>query len=179
MKIIHKLHRITSLLKKSWLILKYKSSVKIGLRVTLGKRIDIVIGEKGFIELGNHSAIAQDSHIAAIGGHLSVGSKTYFNRRANVVCQKKIIIGDNCAIGPNVTIYDHDHKFGKNGVEPGLNTGEIVIGNHCWIGANVTILRGTHIGNNCVIGAGCVLKGEIPDNTLVTQDRKLIVTNLR
>ena len=33
-------------------------------------------------------------------------------------------------------------------------------------------MRGTHIGDNCVIGAGCVLRGDIPANSVVTQERK-------
>lgn len=42
----------------------------------------------------------------------------------------------------------------------------MVIGNHCWIGSNVTILKETHIGDNCVIGAGLVISGKIKDGTL-------------
>ena len=179
MNIIRRLRKGTELLRKNWLVLKTNFSLKTGRRVTIGKRTDILIEGNGLIELGNYSSVAQDSHIAAIGGHLTVGDHSYFNRRANVVCRGKITIGDNCAIGPNVTIYDHDHKFGTNGQESGFNTGEIHIGNNCWIGANVTILRGTYIGDNCVIGAGCIVKGEIPCNNLITQDRKLIITELR
>ena len=37
--------------------------------------------------------------------------------------------------------------------------------------ANCVILRGTKIGDNCVIGAGTVVKGEIPANSVVYQER--------
>jgi len=43
------------------------------------------------------------------------------------------------------------------------------IGSHtdnCWIAGNVTITAGAKIGNGCVIGAGSVVTGTIPDNTL-------------
>lgn len=166
------------IMKKNWLILKSKLRLKTGRRVTVGKRTDILIEGYGLIELGNYSSVAQDSHVAAIGGHITVGNHSYFNRRANVVCRGKITIGDNCAIGPNVTIYDHDHKFGAKGKESGFNTGEIHIGNNCWIGANVTILRNTYIGNNSVIGAGCIVKGEIPPYSLVKQGRDLNIKPL-
>ena len=43
----------------------------------------------------------------------------------------------------------------------------IIIGNNCWIASNVVILKGTKIGNNCVIGAGCIVSGIIPDNSIV------------
>lgn len=44
----------------------------------------------------------------------------------------------------------------------------IVIGNNVWIGLNAIILKGTIIGDNCVIGANTVVKGEFPANTIIT-----------
>ena len=40
-------------------------------------------------------------------------------------------------------------------------------------GSNVTILKGTLIGNNCVIGAGCTIDCNIPDNTLVKNNKTI------
>ena len=51
----------------------------------------------------------------------------------------------------------------------------IIIGNDCWIGANTVILRGTKIGDNCVVGAGCVLKGVFPTNSVIVQKRQTSV----
>lgn len=42
----------------------------------------------------------------------------------------------------------------------------IVIGNNTFVGMNSLILPGTRIGNNVIIGAGSVVKGTIPDNTV-------------
>lgn len=67
-------------------------------------------------------------------------------------------------------MYDHNHRFrdlNKPIKEQGFSDGEVIIGKHCWIGSNVVLLKGTHIGDNCVIGAGCVVDREIQDNTLV------------
>ena len=38
-------------------------------------------------------------------------------------------------------------------------------------GGNCSILAGSHIGDNVTIGAGCVIHGQIPSNTLVLQDK--------
>jgi acetyltransferase-like isoleucine patch superfamily enzyme len=43
----------------------------------------------------------------------------------------------------------------------------IQIWNRTFIGANTTILKGTRIGNDCIIGANSVVSGEFPDNTIV------------
>lgn len=78
-------------------------------------------------------------------------------------------IGNDCIFGENVKIYDNDHTFNMPSKikESGYHISDIKIGNDCWIANNVVILRGTTIGSHCVIGAGCIVKGEIPDNSIV------------
>lgn len=51
--------------------------------------------------------------------------------------------------------------------EQGYSSEKIVIGNHCWIGSNAVILKGVHIGDNSVIGAGCIISTDVPKNTIV------------
>ena len=71
--------------------------------------------------------------------------------------------------GENVKIYDRNHHFNQYKAIKlqGFSNGSVIIGCRCWIGSNVTILKETEIGNNCVIGAGCVISGKIPDNSIV------------
>ena len=102
------------------------------------------------------------------GGKILLGNNVSINRNYMLVCYDTIFIADNCAIGLNVVFYDHDHKFGPNGIEEGFKTAPIIIEKNCWIGAGATILRGTHIGEGSVIGAGAVVRGDIPPHSLVT-----------
>lgn len=123
---------------------------------------------------------APNCHFASIaGGALEFGDGVFFNRNCTVVARKSIKIGNHCSFGPNVCIYDHDHTFGrakKNG--EAFKVSDVVIGNNCWTGANTVILRGTTIGDNCVIGAGCVVKGDIPANSIVTSGRELEIRQI-
>ena len=43
----------------------------------------------------------------------------------------------------------------------------------------ITILKDTIIGDNCVIGAGTIVKGNIPNNSIVTSDRKTVIKELK
>jgi acetyltransferase-like isoleucine patch superfamily enzyme len=47
------------------------------------------------------------------------------------------------------------------------HVGKIIVGDNTYIGQNCIILPGSRIGSNCVIGAGTVVRGEIPDDSLV------------
>ena len=79
----------------------------------------------------------------------------------------KITIGDNCMLGPNVSIYTAGHPIHPVTRSSGYEYGKPVsIGNHCWIGGSVTIVGGVHIGNHAVIGAGSVVTKDIPDNVV-------------
>lgn len=107
-------------------------------------------------------------------GVLHIGSRTYMNRYCMISVQNAVSIGDNCMFGPGVKIFDNNHCFSaQSGVSSELKTAPISIGNNCWIVSDVVLLKGTVVGNNCVIGAGCVISGNIPDGTLVTQKKEL------
>ena len=137
-------------------------------------RTEIKMHDGGHIILGNRVRTNRRVTFSAIGGKLTVENDVFFNRNVIIVCRDEIFIGSHSAIGPNVVIYDHDHQYCKDGYEGNLyKCDPIIIGKNVWIGANAAILRGSHIGDGSIIGAGCVVKGNIPPYSLVTLDRKL------
>ncbi len=140
---------------------------------------EIIVKSKGKLIIGRWVQTNKRVTFTAIGGELSIGKNTTFNRNDIIISRDKITIGDNCSFGPNVCVYDHDHKFDKQGTKNrGYNTSPVIIEDNCWIGANVVILRGTHVGKGCVIGAGTVIKGDIPPLSLVKSDRKLEIQKI-
>jgi len=72
-------------------------------------------------------------------------------------------------------IYDHDFRA-KNGLkEVKYKTLLVIIDDNVWIGANTVILRGTRIGNKCIVRARSVIKGEFDDNTVIVQKREQLL----
>ena len=137
-----------------------------GVSINAGKNSKLILGKK--VKMNRLSTIS-----VLNGGAMIIGDGVGIGSGNSIVCHEKIKIGSNTILGPNVLIYDHDHIFNE---EYGVNkkefkTGQISIGDNCWIGANVVILKGTTIGNRCVVGAGSVLKGEYPDDSIITQKR--------
>ena len=51
----------------------------------------------------------------------------------------------------------------------------MIIGNDVWIGAGAVILRGTTIGDKAVIGAGSIVKGNVPAGSVFYQKRETII----
>mgnify|MGYP004455315711 FL=1 len=119
---------------------------------------------------------------AELGGTISIGDNVFFNNDCAVHAIDEIHIGDGTIFGESVRIYDHNHRFADIGESikgQGYSTAPVVIGKHCWIGSNVTIIKGASIGDNCVIGAGCVISGHIPSNTVVRLKQNLIKEEVR
>ena len=114
-----------------------------------GKNVNI---EKGAdfasnIKIGNNSGIGKDS---VVGGFTE--------------------IGDNVMMGEGCFIFTRNHKFDRLDIpmcEQGFAPYKpVVISDDVWISARVTILPGAIIGKGCIIGAGAVVTGTIPDNAL-------------
>jgi acetyltransferase-like isoleucine patch superfamily enzyme len=101
------------------------------------------------------------------GGILSIGKRTFINRFVTIVCRESITIGSDVLIGDNVSIYDHDHEMNNLPVtygQQGYITSKVSIENNVWIGCHSIILKGVHIGENSVIGAGSVVTNPVPAN---------------
>ena len=133
------------------------------------------------VQLG--SRLVSDGRMVIVAGEsaeIFIGDRVYFNEGAMLSCKEHISIGAGCRFGPNVLVFDNDHRFDAvNGVSSEHATSPVRIGKNCWLGANAVILRGATIGDNCVIGAGCIVKGEIPDGSLVTMSRELNIQPIR
>ena len=137
----------------------------------IGERARIRIrGSQAQITLGNKVDLRENCLLDAAGGCIELEECVFINRNATIVSKSKIQIGAHTAIGPNVVIYDHDHDY-ENPVDQCYTSASIKIGKHVWIGANVIILKGVTIGDNAVIAAGSVVNKNVPDNTLLYQQR--------
>jgi acetyltransferase-like isoleucine patch superfamily enzyme len=88
----------------------------------------------------------------------------------------RITIGNNTGIGPGTVIVSSNHAILKNPVytEGPMSEKDITIGNNVWIGANSVILAGACIGDNTIIGAGCVVSRAIPENSLVVAGNRTL-----
>jgi len=77
-------------------------------------------------------------------------------------------IGDNARITSGTEFITHDGGVTIfHGEIGGGVFGRIKIGNDVFIGTNCIILYNTTIGNNCIVGAGSVVRGQFPDGSVI------------
>ena len=134
--------------------------------------------DSGLLEIGKEFKMRDGAKIRVRKGAVCIiGKNVSINCNNMIACREHIEIGDNVEFSPNVQIYDHDHDFrAEGGIKAKqYKTSPVVIGNNVWIGANTVILRGAKIGDNAVIAAGSVVKGEVPPNSIFVQKRVHII----
>lgn len=103
---------------------------------------------------------------------LFMGADSKINYNCIIACHDSVSIGEGTEFGPSVYVYDHDHDYRAGLKENKFLSAPVEIGKNCWIGANTVILRGTKLGDDCVVGAGCVIKGEYPAGSVIVQKRQ-------
>ncbi len=135
--------------------------------------------DSGEIQIGKRVIFNGYNSMSTKGGEITIGDNVYFGKFCNIACHESVNIGDGCRFGPNVQIFDHNHKFTYDGITPEYSVGRVLIGDGTWIGANVTILKDTVIGEKCVIGAGAVVSGTIPARSIVKAERQLEIIPIR
>jgi acetyltransferase-like isoleucine patch superfamily enzyme len=128
---------------------------------------DVAIGHYSVISagviLGNnviiHPHVVIESGVI-IGDNVEIFPGAYLGKRPKgtgavsrkINYEEKVIISDNCVIGPNTVIY-YDVCIGKNTLicENTSIREKVIIGNFCLISRNVTINYNTNIGNHTKI----------------------------
>ena len=114
----------------------------------------------------------------APGAYIRIGNNVGMSG-VTIYARKGIEIGENTAIGGNTKILDNDFHpieaetrnkllMDKKGGESDLVTAKpIKIGRNCFIGCNAIILKGTELGDGCVVGAGAVVSGKFEANSVI------------
>ncbi|KKB49193.1 MULTISPECIES: acyltransferase [Parabacteroides] len=109
--------------------------------------------------------VARDGGKIRLGDNVSVSGTTIY-------ALESVEIGDNTQIGVNTIIMDNDfHPLNitarRMNDRNAIRRKPVRIGNDCFIGMNVIICKGTVLGDRCIVGAGSVVCGVYPDDSVI------------
>ena len=125
------------------------------------------------IEVGDGAMIDAFVKIKPAGGtgDVIVGPGTYINSGCVLYTGHGIRIGANVLIAANCTLAPTNHEIRERGRlirDQGFSPsrGGIVIEDDVWIGANSVILDGAVLRRGAVVGAGSVVRHELPEYSI-------------
>jgi acetyltransferase-like isoleucine patch superfamily enzyme/acyl carrier protein len=167
-------------------------------RIVLGDRVvidDYVVldgrggdGDDG-LRIGDQVIVNRGALIQAkvgtirIGSHCDIGAETMIISQGANVIEDMVSIGGGSKIGGGLIQIQNDSRTDGNG-DPNdfaargqvrVSKGAVRIGAKTALGENVTVLDGAVIGSECIVGASAVIRGQIPDRSVVALQERLVV----
>lgn len=128
----------------------------------------MTIGERVLVMPGAWLAVERQAWEAA-EPVLRIGDGVAIRTNATISAAASVVIEDDVVFGGSVTIVDSDHTYadGRPSVLGNrVDASPIRIGRGTWIGDHATVLKGSTIGEFCMIGANSVVKGDIPPRSI-------------
>ena len=126
-----------------------------------GSLICKIIGKVG------KSFLIEQPFMCDYGYNIEIGENFCSSHNLLILDPAKVKFGDNVFVGPNCSFYTSCHPIESDLRNMGLSSARpIEVGNNVWFGGNVVVLGGVKIGDNAVIGAGSIVKEDIPANSV-------------
>ncbi|WP_158548010.1 acyltransferase [Desertihabitans brevis] len=134
-----------------------------------GVRLEVARGV-GRLRIGAWTHLADGVTLRAHEGTVTIGPKCVLGAGLTVNAHLDVSIGEATIIGDRVYVCDFDHDFTDPRVrikDQGLVRSPVSIGPDCWLGTGVTVVRGTELGQGCVVAAHAVARGVYPPGSVV------------
>jgi acetyltransferase-like isoleucine patch superfamily enzyme len=132
--------------------------ISIGSATLIGPHVSLAVG------MPDETIDPNADPVIIIGDRCTVG------RGNSIIGRCRIEIEDDVTIAPNVYITDHNHSYADVALpiaRQWLTEDPVRIGAGSWLGAGVIVLPGADIGRNVTVAAGSVVRGWIPDRSVV------------
>lgn len=146
--------------------LRRRPRVELGPDVTVKTGVEVSVCETGRLSIGAHSYLHAYSWFLLTMPHPTVvlGKWVDVGRYTVIASKQHIAIGDYTVIAPFCYIIDHEHGFSAEDVI--LNQRSVlkktIVGRDCYFGTGTVVLGGVTVGDGAIIGAGSVVKTDIP-----------------
>ena len=136
------------------------------------------------IKIGSNVHIRGELLVWPYGQGITIGDNSFIGENSKIWSGERVSIGSNVLIAHSVSIIDsdsHEKDFeeralgfvnltlnGHSTQKGNVRTAPIVIEDYAWISYNVCILKGVHVGKGAIIGAGSVVKDDVPPFSIVS-----------
>ena len=124
------------------------------------------------IQIGNRVFLGRNSILSCKDGNIRLEDGVNIGFNCEIFSSGEVVIGANTLVAAYCYLvgggnYDLSQQGVDFAEQDGLEaTQGIMIEQNCWLAADVKVLDGVTIGTGSVIGAGAVVRGSIPANSL-------------
>ena len=159
--------------------------IKIGYNTTLQNISVRMRGSNNRLIFGDDCSIGAECSFWLEGSNLEIiiGNRTSMTWKVHVNAQEynnSIIIGEDCMFSNNIIIRTSDgHPIYDKNIRTNIAK-SVIIGDHVWIAPNSKVMKGSHIGEGCIIGSDSMVTKDIPAYSLaVGHPAKVVKSNVK
>jgi acetyltransferase-like isoleucine patch superfamily enzyme len=161
--------KIMSALRKRWIVFTNpRAKIEFGPGVHVGPGFTLFMPHNGTFIVGPRTEFRRGFRAEVIGDAVvKIGADCTFSYYSLIQCTSRVEIGDECAFGQSLAIFDGNHRY-RDLSQPlqtqGFDLRPIKIENRAVCLTKVTVTA--DLGERCVIGAHSFVNRPIPAFTM-------------
>jgi acetyltransferase-like isoleucine patch superfamily enzyme len=164
-------HRYLRLFARlAWLKVRFGPRLQLDGLAFVCPNVTLEIGKGAVLRLGRWSWLGHGTKIRVHEGEVSIGAKTVMGQECTISAFQHVSIGRECVIADRVMLIDFDHgvvEVERPIRDQGIYKRDVRVGHNVWVGYGACFLRGTTVGDNCVVGTSTVITKDVPANAVV------------
>ncbi len=95
-----------------------------------------------------------------------LGARSFVGHTCTLAAHERVEVGEGTYLAELVSIRDHDHAVGLPPSSGVIEISPVLVGARVWLSAKTTVVRGARIGDDVVVGANAVVRGELPSGVV-------------
>jgi acetyltransferase-like isoleucine patch superfamily enzyme len=149
-------------------VLRHPGKIRIGDNVVIDDHclLDAKGDGNGGITIGTGVFIGRNSILSCKNGDIAIGDRANIGFNCEVFSASTVTVGADVLMAAYCYVIGGDHEYAdvsKPVTEQGRRSKGVAVGDGVWLGAGAKILDGVRIGGHAIIGAGAVVRIDVPD----------------
>tara|TARA_B100001123_G_scaffold402553_1_gene490239 strand:+ start:1912 stop:2724 length:813 start_codon:yes stop_codon:yes gene_type:complete len=148
-------------------ILRHPHKIRIGDDVYIDDNclLDAKGNDNDGITIGNGVFVGRNTILSCKNGDIEVDDRANIGFNCEIFSGGHVRLGKNTLVAAYTYLVGGDHLHDRTDI-PVLDQGRVAQGievdDNVWLGAHVVISDGATVGHDAIIGAGAVVRGQIP-----------------
>ena len=149
-------------------VLRHPGKIRIGDNVVIDDHclLDAKGEGNSGITIGTGVFIGRNSILSCKNGGIAIGDRANIGFNCEVFSASEVTVGADVLMAAYCYVIGGDHEYAdvsKPVTDQGRRSKGVAVGDGVWLGAGAKILDGVRIGGHAIIGAGAVVRVDVPE----------------
>lgn len=149
-------------------VLRHPSKIRVGDNVVIDDNclLDAKGDSNEGITIGSGVFVGRNTILSCKNGDIRLGDRANLGFNCEVFSASRVVLGEDALLAAYCYVIGGDHDFSdtsKAVLEQSRRSAGVVIGSGVWMGAGVKVLDGVRIGPHAIVGAGAVVREDVPE----------------